>query len=90
VLFRSHEYTLENLQFAKSMEPDNDAIDKRIAAESKLLDQGQPSGSSTLELELSTNPFMRVDQKTIRTVIGLLNAPSDIVFAELRKKKDQF
>jgi hydroxyacylglutathione hydrolase len=89
-IYCGHEYTLENLQFAKLMEPDNDAIDKRIAAESKLLDQGLPSGPSTLELELSTNPFMRVDQKTIRTVVGLLNAPSAIVFAELRKRKDQF
>jgi hydroxyacylglutathione hydrolase len=89
-IYCGHEYTLENLQFAKSIEPDNDAIDKRIIAMRNAIDQGLPSGPSTLELELSTNPFLRVDQKTIREVLSLPNASSDSVFAELRKRKDRF
>jgi hydroxyacylglutathione hydrolase len=89
-IYCGHEYTLDNLQFAKSIEPDNDAIDKRIIEVRKELHQGRPSGPSTIELELATNPFMRVDQKSIREVLGLPGAPDDVVFGELRKRKDRF
>jgi hydroxyacylglutathione hydrolase len=89
-IYCGHEYTLENLQFAKSIEPDNAAIDERIAAVHKLLDRNLPSLPSTLELELATNPFLRTDEKTIRKTVSLPDAPSEIVFAELRKRKDKF
>ena len=89
-IYCGHEYTLRNLEFAKSIEPDNRAIDERIASVRMLLDNGQPSGPSTLELEHATNPFLRVDQNTVRKTLGLPDAPAEAVFAELRKRKDQF
>ena len=89
-MYCGHEYTLENLRFAKSIEPDNEAIGERRYAVRELLDQGRPSGPSTLELELATNPFLRTDQKTVRRTVGLPDGPSEAVLAELRKRKDRF
>lgn len=89
-IYCGHEYTLENLRFAESIEPDNEAIDERLFAARELLDQGRSSGPSTLESELATNPFLRTDQKTIRRTVGLPTGPSEAVFAELRKRKDRF
>ena len=89
-IYCGHEYTLGNLEFAKSIEPDNGAIAERIVSARMLLDNGQPSGPSTLKLELATNPFLRVSQEAVRRAVGLPHAPEDAVFAELRKRKDRF
>jgi hydroxyacylglutathione hydrolase len=89
-IYCGHEYTLGNLLFAKSVEPDNGAIDERTVSARMLLDNGRPSGPSTLEQELATNPFLRVDRKTIRTITLLPDAPAEAVFSELRKRKDRF
>jgi hydroxyacylglutathione hydrolase len=89
-IYCGHEYTLGNLQFAKSIEPDNRAIDDRIVSARMLLDNGQPSGPSTLELECATNPILRADRKAVRGSVGLPDAPPEAVFAELRKRKDRF
>lgn len=55
----AHEYTQSCLRFAKTVEPDNAAIDTRIATVAKLRSAGQPSVPSTLADELATNPFLR-------------------------------
>ncbi len=89
-IYCGHEYTLENLRFAKPIEPDNAAIENRITEVRKLLDKGRPSGPSTLKQELATNPFLRVERETVRASLGLPDAPPEIVFAELRKRKDRF
>jgi hydroxyacylglutathione hydrolase len=89
-IYCGHEYTLGNLQFAKSVEPDNRAIDERTVSTRVLLDNGLFPGPSTIRQELDTNPFLRVGEKTIRTVVLLPDAPPEAVFAELRKRKDLF
>jgi hydroxyacylglutathione hydrolase len=89
-IYCGHEYTLENLRFAAAVEPENEAIKERRAAIQELLANNQPSGPSTLENELATNPFLRTDQRAIRNAVGLSDAPSDEVFAELRRRKDGY
>jgi hydroxyacylglutathione hydrolase len=89
-IYCGHEYTLENLRFAASIEPENRAIPERAASAGALLDEDRPSGPSTVELELATNPFLRTDKKAVRAALGLPDAPSEAVFAELRKRKDKF
>ncbi len=89
-IFCGHEYTLGNLQFAKAVEPRNRAIDERTVSVRMLLDNGRPSGPCTIEREMETNPFLRVDQEAVRNAAGLPGAPSEAVFSELRKWKDRF
>lgn len=58
-VYCAHEYTQSCLRFAKTVEPDNAAIDARIADVAKLRAADQPSVPSTLAEELATNPFLR-------------------------------
>ncbi len=89
-IYCGHEYTLDNLKFARSIEPDNDAIVGRAAATGLLLHKNNFSGPSTLEQELATNPFLRVHEATIRRTLGLRDAKDATVFGELRRRKDLF
>jgi hydroxyacylglutathione hydrolase len=57
----AHEYTQSCLRFAKTVEPDNTAINARIAAVAALRARNQPSVPSTLADEFATNPFLRWD-----------------------------
>jgi len=75
-VYCTHEYTLANAQFALHVEPENRAIQQR-AEEIKLLrERGEITLPSTIELELATNPFLRVD------------SPEE--FAHIRALKDNF
>lgn len=59
LVYCAHEYTQACLRFAKTVEPDNTAIDARSAAVAAQRAAGQPSVPSTLAEELATNPFLR-------------------------------
>lgn len=58
-VYCAHEYTQSCLRFARTVEPDNAALDARIAAVAARCAAGQPSVPSTLADELATNPFLR-------------------------------
>lgn len=75
-LFSGHEYTVNNLEFALSVEPDNPDIKTRLEKAKLLRSQNIPTQPSTLEEEKRTNPFLR--------------AASIEDFIKLRKLKDVF
>ncbi len=82
-IYFGHEYTQQNLTFAMSVEPDNEAIQARFQDLEKM--EGIVcSTPSTLELEIATNPFMRCDQ----FILPGCNSPLE-VFTRLRKLKDK-
>lgn len=56
-----HEYTLDNIAFAKWVEPDNVDLLKREKDTQRLRQQDIPSVPSELDLERRTNPFLRFD-----------------------------
>lgn len=93
-IYCGHEYTLNNLRFAETVEPNNTAIPKRMAEVKALRDQDLPSLPSTMAMEKATNPFLRC---TVPEVIASaeqyvghkLNGPVE-VFTVLRKWKDNF
>jgi hydroxyacylglutathione hydrolase len=89
----AHEYTQDNLRFAWSVEPDNEALARRIRAVWALRSLGESSLPSTIAEERATNPFLRTDSATIRANVAraLPDAPLDTpaqVFAATRKLKD--
>ncbi len=65
LLYCAHEYTMDNIGFAKRVEPENKELLAREVVDSERRDWGFPTVPSTLELELATNPFMRVDQPVV-------------------------
>jgi hydroxyacylglutathione hydrolase len=65
LLYCAHEYTLDNLGFARWVEPHNPDLDEREAADRAARARGEPTVPSTLALELATNPFLRQEQPTV-------------------------
>lgn len=93
-VFCAHEYTLKNLEFAQSVEPNNTAIQAKIAQSRTLRNQQKPTLPSTISDELKTNPFLRTDSKEIiasaQAYCGHeLSQPVDI-FTTIREMKDHF
>jgi hydroxyacylglutathione hydrolase len=75
-VYCGHEYTLSNGRFALTVEPDNDALVRRVAEVAAMREQGQVTLPTTIALERATNPFMR--------------ASSVEILAERRAAKDAF
>ncbi|MCZ0903872.1 hydroxyacylglutathione hydrolase, partial [Microcoleus sp. HI-ES] len=57
----AHEYTLNNLQFALSVDGDNPDLQQRFAEVKEARSRSQPTIPSSIGLEKSTNPFLRWD-----------------------------
>jgi len=57
----AHEYTQDNLRFAWSVDPENQALAQRIKNVWRARAQGQATVPSTIGEELATNPFLRVN-----------------------------
>lgn len=72
----AHEYTLSNARFAVTVEPDNEAIARRLASVEAARSAGEATVPTTIALERETNPFMR--------------AASAAELAERRRAKDNF
>lgn len=59
-VYCTHEYTLSNALFALTVEPENKALQARAEQVKQLRAQGEITLPSSIELELDTNPFLRV------------------------------
>ena len=90
VLYSGHEYTQANARFAKTVDPDNPALEDRITEIENLRAANQPTVPSTLALELATNPFLRAIDPAVKAHIGMPNATDAQAFAEIRTRKDNF
>lgn len=71
-VYCAHEYTLNNLRFAETIEPDNKAIQERIRLVSELRNQDKPSLPSTIKIEKLINPFFRSENVEVFTQRRLL------------------
>lgn len=89
-VYCGHEYTKSNARFAKTIDPDNIALINRAAAVDRLIAVGESSLPSTIGLEKVCNPFLRYNDQAIRQTLAMKDASDVAVFAEIRKRKDQF
>mgnify|MGYP001552877838 CR=1 FL=1 len=89
-IFCGHEYTLSNGKFALTLEPKNAALQARMQDVQAARTRGAPTIPSNMALEKKTNPFLRPDSKEIRATLGMPDADTVSVFAEIRKRKDNF
>lgn len=85
-----HEYTASNGRFALTVDPDNAALAERLAEVAALRAEGRPTVPVTLQRELVTNPFLRSGDPRLAEKLGLSGRPAVEVFAELRRRKDDF
>lgn len=84
----AHEYTLNNLKFALTVDGDNPDLQARYQQVVALRQAGSPTVPSTIGEERRTNPFLRWDQPALRAATGAQDPVR--VFARLRGMKDQF
>ncbi|MCW6035348.1 hydroxyacylglutathione hydrolase [Spirulina subsalsa FACHB-351] len=84
----AHEYTLNNLKFALTVDPDNHPLQERYQQVQQARQQHQATIPSLLGVEKQTNPFLRWDSPNLQQAMN----SSDPVqtFSRLRGKKDRF
>ncbi|KUJ79573.1 hydroxyacylglutathione hydrolase [Ruegeria profundi] len=90
IVYSGHEYTQSNAKFAITVDPDNAALQQRMAEINHARTAGQPTVPSSLALEKATNPFLRAADPAIQAHLGMKNADPAEVFAEIRARKDRF
>ncbi len=90
----AHEYTLGNLQFARSVDADNARIEAYQAWCARQRASGMPTLPSTIGRELEVNPFLRCEQPGILAQLqqhfGRMPADRVETFAMLRQWKNDF
>lgn len=92
-VFCAHEYTLDNIRFARIADPDNTALQQREVHARQTRAQGLPTLPSTIGMEKRTNPFLRWDDPHLIAAASRfaghpLNSPASI-FAAIRQWKDK-
>ena len=89
-VYCAHEYTQFNARFALTIEPGNAALIARAAEVDRLRADGIATVPSLLGAERDTNPFLRADAPELQAAIGMESAAPVEVFAETRRRKDNF
>jgi len=88
----AHEYTLSNIDFAKTIDGANPALLARERSDRALRAQNRPTLPSTLGLEKATNPFLRFHDPDMTAFAGrYLDRPHPTpaeVFGAIRAAKD--
>lgn len=89
-VYCGHEYTSENAGFALSVEPANPTL-RRRAEEARTLDEaGKPTIPALLADEKAANPFFRADVPALAQAVGLAGRDVVTVFAEIRRRRNEF
>lgn len=91
----AHEYTLDNIRFALSVDPDNSYLLRRHDEAAAQRHSGLPTLPTRLADELACNPFLRCDTAQIRDQAirsGDVDASSNTaaVFTAIRAMKNAF
>jgi hydroxyacylglutathione hydrolase len=89
-VYCGHEYTQSNARFALTVDPANDALKERAAEIDGLRAEDKPTLPTTIGRELATNPFLRWHDAAVRNTLDMPHAGDSEVFAEIRKRKDNF
>jgi hydroxyacylglutathione hydrolase len=90
-VYCGHEYTLQNLRFAGSVEPGNPDVAASAARARALRAEGRPTVPSTIGDEKKVNPFLRLFSAQIRAAVGVTVEASEVeAFTALRRSKDSF
>ena len=87
-VYCGHEYTVGNLLFARSVEPDNQQVQEKLVWAQQQRAKGLSTVPSTLEEEWSYNPFMRVGEPDVQKQVGH-DEPVSVMKA-LRELKNEF
>ena len=88
-VYCGHEYTLSNARFALKIEGDNQMLVERAAEIERQREDGQFTLPTTISIERATNPFLRADEDSVKSALGMANADAVDIFTELRERKNR-
>lgn len=94
LIYCAHEYTLSNIKWAMAVESDNKAIQQWHEQAIQLRAEDRPTIPTNLGQELRTNPFLRVNEPSVRQAAQQfagqeLETPAEVLGA-LREWKNTF
>jgi hydroxyacylglutathione hydrolase len=93
-VYCGHEYTMANLRFALTVEPDNREAQEHLRLVQTWRARNRPSLPSTLGLEKRINPFLRTTEPQVRLAAqafaGQPLGSTVEIFTALRRWKDGF
>lgn len=89
-VYFGHEYTQNNAIYAHSVDPENENLKFYSQEIDRKRLENLPTTPTTLQTEILTNPFLRADLPYWKKLLNLPEAAPDEIFAELRKRKDNF
>jgi len=93
-VYCAHEYTLANLRFATTVEPENADLKAWQQEAASLRARALPTIPTTIGRERRVNPFLRARTAGVRRAAeahaGVALASPAAVFAEIRRWKDGF
>lgn len=90
MIYSGHEYTASNAKFAMSIEPDNPDLIYRVRQIEDARSRNEPTVPARLDLELATNPFLRADTSALQIATDMQGKDPASVFADIRRRKDNF
>ena len=80
-----HEYTVNNLRFARTVEPNNADIARALEEATATREAGRFTVPGRLDRELATNPFLRFDDPSVAAGRDPIAS-----FTAIREAKDNF
>jgi hydroxyacylglutathione hydrolase len=89
-IYCGHEYTLANIKFALTIEPNNVALKARAKEAEQEVANKRPTIPTQIGDEKRENPFLRADIPEVAAGIGMSGIPAAQVFAEIRARKNKF
>lgn len=89
-IYCTHEYTLKNIQFARTLEPNNLQLQAREQSVIQLRQQNRPTLPSSIADEIETNPFLRCNQAEIMQNSGANSVAEIDVFTAIRQMRNHY
>ncbi len=93
-VYCAHEYTQANTKFALTVEPENQLLRQRAKEIDILRANNIPTIPTTIGAELATNPFLRVNERSIQQAASRYChhtiANETEAFTQIRRWKDEF
>jgi hydroxyacylglutathione hydrolase len=89
-VFCTHEYTLKNIQFARTLEPFNAALQVRESNTILQRQQNIPTLPTTIAAEMATNPFLRCNEGEIRQTLAMQSQSEIDIFTRIRQLRNHY